>query len=87
MVDKVRYWIEISDYDLDTAEAMLRSKRYSSLDLCVIRQLRKFLKPILSLQNQKLLLFRIAYPIWLKKAIFTKHFPMNKRILLTKLNH
>jgi len=25
---KVLYWIEISDYDLDTAEAMLESKRY-----------------------------------------------------------
>jgi HEPN domain-containing protein len=28
MEDKVQYWIEISDYDLETAEAMLRSKRY-----------------------------------------------------------
>jgi len=28
MDDKVQYWIEISDYDLETAEAMLRSKRY-----------------------------------------------------------
>ena len=25
---RVQYWIEISDYDLDTAEAMLVSKRY-----------------------------------------------------------
>ena len=28
MDDKVQYWLEISDYDLETAEAMLRSKRY-----------------------------------------------------------
>jgi len=28
MDDKVKYWIEISDYDLETAEAMLQSKRY-----------------------------------------------------------
>lgn len=28
MDSKIRYWIEISDYDLDTAEAMLNSKRY-----------------------------------------------------------
>lgn len=28
MDDKVQYWIDISDYDLETAEAMLRSKRY-----------------------------------------------------------
>jgi HEPN domain-containing protein len=28
MDSKVKYWIEISDYDLETAEAMLTSKRY-----------------------------------------------------------
>lgn len=28
MNDKVKYWIELSDYDLDTAAAMLQSKRY-----------------------------------------------------------
>lgn len=28
MESKVSYWIEISDYDLETAEAMYHSKRY-----------------------------------------------------------
>ncbi len=28
MNDKIRYWIDLSDYDLETAEAMLQSKRY-----------------------------------------------------------
>lgn len=28
MDEKVQYWIELSDYDLETAEAMFRSKRY-----------------------------------------------------------
>lgn len=28
MEKKIKYWIEISDYDLETAEAMLNSKRY-----------------------------------------------------------
>ena len=28
MDSKIRYWIDISDYDLETAEAMLNSKRY-----------------------------------------------------------
>jgi len=26
--EKIQYWIELSDYDLETAEAMLTSKRY-----------------------------------------------------------
>ena len=28
MTDTVKYWIELSDYDLETAEAMLSSKRF-----------------------------------------------------------
>jgi HEPN domain-containing protein len=28
MESTIRYWIDISDYDLETAEAMLQSKRY-----------------------------------------------------------
>ena len=28
MNDKVTYWIEMSDYDFDTAKAMLETKRY-----------------------------------------------------------
>jgi HEPN domain-containing protein len=28
MDSKIRYWIDLSDYDLETAEAMLSSKRY-----------------------------------------------------------
>lgn len=28
METKIKYWIELSDYDLETAEAMLLSKRY-----------------------------------------------------------
>ena len=28
MDSKIKYWIDISDYDLETAEAMLQSKRY-----------------------------------------------------------
>ncbi|MDR2448802.1 MAG: HEPN domain-containing protein [Prevotellaceae bacterium] len=26
--EKVQYWIQLSDYDMETAEAMLQSKRY-----------------------------------------------------------
>jgi len=28
MEERVKYWIDLSDYDLETAEAMLDSKRY-----------------------------------------------------------
>ncbi len=28
MNDKITYWVEMSDYDFDTAKAMLATKRY-----------------------------------------------------------
>lgn len=28
MDNKIKYWIDLSDYDLETADAMLKSKRY-----------------------------------------------------------
>ena len=37
MVDKVRYWAELSDYDLDTAQAMLETRRSFMWDLCATR--------------------------------------------------
>jgi HEPN domain-containing protein len=28
MEEKVKYWVELAEYDLETASAMLKSKRY-----------------------------------------------------------
>lgn len=28
MEDRVRYWMDMSEYDIETAEAMLETKRY-----------------------------------------------------------
>lgn len=28
MIDKITYWIEMAEYDLETAVAMLNTKRY-----------------------------------------------------------
>ena len=44
MNDKVKYWIEISDYDLDTAEAMLRSKRYLYVGFMCHQTIEKIFK-------------------------------------------
>jgi len=41
---KVLYWIEISDYDLDTAEAMLVSKRYLYVGFMCHQAIEKIFK-------------------------------------------
>ena len=44
MNDKVTYWIEMSDYDFDTANAMLTTKRYLYVGFMCHQVIEKILK-------------------------------------------
>jgi len=42
--EKVKYWIELSDYDLETAEAMLESRTYLYVGFMCHQAIEKILK-------------------------------------------
>ncbi len=44
MDDKIKYWVEMSDYDLDTAEAMLSTGRYLYVGFMCHQVIEKILK-------------------------------------------
>jgi HEPN domain-containing protein len=44
MDNKVKYWIDLSDYDLETAEAMLTSKRYLDVGFMCHQTIEKAFK-------------------------------------------
>lgn len=44
MEDKVRYWVEMSDYDYDTANAMFETKRYLYVAFMCHQTIEKMLK-------------------------------------------
>lgn len=44
MTEKVKYWIDISDYDQETAQAMLDSKRYLYVGFMCHQSIEKILK-------------------------------------------
>lgn len=44
MTNKTKYWIELSDYDLETAEAMLLSKRYLYVGFMCHQTIEKAIK-------------------------------------------
>lgn len=44
MNDKVTYWIEMSDYDFDTAKAMFETKRYLYVAFMCHQTIEKILK-------------------------------------------
>ncbi|MBF0412362.1 MAG: HEPN domain-containing protein [Desulfamplus sp.] len=42
--DKIQYWSDLSDYDIDTAEAMLNTKRYLYVGFMTHQSIEKTLK-------------------------------------------
>ena len=44
MNNKISYWIELSDYDIDTAEALLKSGRYLYVGFMSHQTIEKILK-------------------------------------------
>ncbi len=44
MNEKVKYWTELSEYDIKTAEAMLQSKRYLYVGFMAHQAIEKILK-------------------------------------------
>lgn len=51
MNDKVKYWIDLAEYDLDTAKAMLDTKRYLYVGFMCHQVIEKGLKSIISSKN------------------------------------
>jgi len=44
MKDKCKYWLELSDYDIGTAEAMLKTKRFLYVGFMCHQAVEKILK-------------------------------------------
>ena len=52
--DKIQYWIDLSDYDLDTAIAMLKSGRYLYVGFMCHQAIEKILKGYYSFINNEI---------------------------------
>ena len=44
MIDKIKYWTELSDYDVETAEVMLKNKRYLYVGFMCHQSIEKIFK-------------------------------------------
>ena len=54
MQDRIKYWIELSDYDLETANAMLKTKRYLYVGFMCHQVIEKILKAVYSKQKNEI---------------------------------
>jgi len=46
MNEKIKYWVELAEYDLETAEAMLSSKRFLYVGFMCHQSIEKILKAL-----------------------------------------
>lgn len=68
MNSKVKYWTELSDYDIKTAEAMLKSKRYLYVGFMAHQAIEKILKAYLVHIGSKTVPFSHSLSLLAKKA-------------------
>ena len=54
MDEKIRYWVDISEYDLATAEAMLTTGRYLYVGFMCHQAIEKILKAHYQLMKEKM---------------------------------
>lgn len=67
---KIKYWIDLSDYDLETADAMLSSKRYLYVGFMCHQTIKKAFKAYFSKLNPDTVPFTHSLSFLAKKGEF-----------------
>ncbi len=75
MNSKVKYWTELSEYDMKTAEAMLQSKRYLYVGFMAHQVIEKILKAYLVHVGSKTVPFSHSLSLLAKKSNIYDSFP------------
>ncbi len=86
MDDKVNYWIELSDYDLETAEAMLKSKRFLYVGFMCHQTIEKAFKAYFTFLKSDVAPYSHSLSYLAKKGEFYEFFQNFRKTLLTRLN-
>lgn len=86
MNDKVTYWVEMSDYDFDTANAMLETKRYLYVGFMCHQVIEKILKAYWSSVTEEPPLKIHSLSRLAEKQDLTMIWQKNNLISLTCLN-
>ena len=74
MENKLKYWIELSDYDMETAEAMLSSRRYLYVGFMCHQAIEKAFKAYVAKLYPEKTLFTHSLSFLAKKGEFYESF-------------
>ncbi|MBF0408758.1 MAG: HEPN domain-containing protein [Candidatus Riflebacteria bacterium] len=85
MADQTDYWKEMSDYDIETAEAMLKSKRYLYVGFMSHQAVEKILKACFVKKNDDIAPFSHSLSYIAKKAQIYEHFSEEQKMFIDML--
>jgi HEPN domain-containing protein len=85
MTDQINYWREFSDYDIETADAMQKSKRYLYVGFMSHQSIEKILKAYFVKINGESAPFSHSLSYIAKKAKIYEHFTEDQKRFLDML--
>jgi HEPN domain-containing protein len=85
MDDKVKYWVELSDYDMETALAMLNSKRYLYVGFMVHQTIEKIFKAYYTFLKSETAPFSHSLSYLAKKGNFYEKFTEDQKDFIDQI--
>jgi HEPN domain-containing protein len=85
MDSKIKYWIDLSDYDLETAEAMFQSKRYLYVGFMCHQSIEKAFKAYYSKLKSETAPLSHSLPFLAKKGDFYEKFSEKQKEFLDQI--
>jgi HEPN domain-containing protein len=85
MTEKIKYWIELSDYDLETAIAMLKSKRYLYVGFMCHQAIEKIFKAYFTYLRSDIAPFSHSLSYIAKKGGFYNKFSEDQKDFIDQI--
>lgn len=85
MDDKVKYWLELSDYDLETALAMLSSKRYLYVGFMCHQTIEKIFKAYYTFLKSETAPYSHSLSYLAKKGDFYEEFTEDQKDFIDQI--
>jgi HEPN domain-containing protein len=83
--DKISYWIELSDYDLETASAMLKSTRYLYVGFMCHQTIEKMLKGYYAFKQDEVPPFTHNLAFLIEKSMLTSQLTEEQKDFVDEL--
>ena len=85
MKERIKYWLDLSDYDLETADAMLQSKRYLYVGFMCHQTIEKIFKAYYTSLKSDVAPFTHSLSFLAKKGEFYEQFSEDQKDFIDQI--